>query len=725
MKLRALSLLAVSILAAQFAAAQIPATDDSYTASSSPTSNYGTQSGVNVIGPGVNGYIRFDLTTLPANLTSSNVSKATLRLNINGVTTSGTFDVYLVTSSWTEGALTYNNAPTRGAKVASAVMITTSKRNFIDVDVTSAVQAWLSSPNPVPNYGIALVPSSGSSISVSFDSKENTSTSHDPELSVAMISSGPQGPTGPAGPAGATGPQGPAGSQGSQGPAGPQGPQGLTGATGPQGIPGVMGLPGPQGPQGNTGPQGPAPAGFTFKGAFDNSAPYVANDVVSFNGSSYVAKTASNPGDPAPDTNPNWSLMAQQGTPGAQGLPGAGGPQGPMGPQGPQGPPGTPPPNVAVTNASNVFTGNQTVNGQLILSGPSSAIQFADGTSQASAASSSSDVPSGFMILSTSPSAPPGYAIAGEVITSGNAWSGTTPMPVATQALGTATVGGKIYAVGGQSSTGVLGTVHVFDPSNQSWSVAAGSMQTARRNFGTAEVSGDMFGTGQPGNIWVIGGRNSLGNEEATVEVYDTVSWHNGPPLPAPVARLAATSVNGIIYAMGGNDPQVNPVSTLLVYDTALGFCFCWTTAAPLPTPRINLAAAALNGKIYAIGGLLGGGLGVTNIVEVYDPSTNAWTTAAPMQSARHGLSVAVANGKIYAMGGNDNSGGGRTAEDYDSSSNTWNTIAPILTPSFAGAATDANGIVYLMGGFVNGPQFLDSVEQYSPTQILYTFVKK
>src|SRR5947208_4604228 len=171
MRLLALRLLALLVLAAQFAAAQIPATDDAYTASSSASGNFGNQSMLNVIGPGVNSYIRFDLTALPAGLTSSNVSKATLRLNINGVTTGGAFDVYLVTSSWTEGALTYNNAPTRGAKVASAVMITTSKRNFIDVDVTSALQAWLSSPTPAPNYGIALVPSSGSSISVSFDSK--------------------------------------------------------------------------------------------------------------------------------------------------------------------------------------------------------------------------------------------------------------------------------------------------------------------------------------------------------------------------------------------------------------------------------------------------------------------------------------------------------------------------------------------------------------------------
>lgn len=240
MKLRALCMIGLLAIVASFAAAQIPATDDAYTASSSSTSNYGTQPMLNVIGPGVNSYIRFDLTALPAGLTSSNVSKATLRLNINGVTTSGTFDVYLVTGSWTEGALTFSKAPTLGAKVASAVMIPTSKRNFIDVDVTSAVQAWFASP-PAPNYGVALVPSSGSSISVSFDSKENTSTSHDPELSVAMISSGSQGPAGPQGPAGS------AGSIGPQGPVGPTGPAGPAGAAGPQGTQGPAGPMGPSG----------------------------------------------------------------------------------------------------------------------------------------------------------------------------------------------------------------------------------------------------------------------------------------------------------------------------------------------------------------------------------------------------------------------------------------------------------------------------------------------
>ena len=222
MKFRAFRLFTILLVATTFAAAQIPATDDGYTASSSASGNFGNQSMLNVIGPGVNSYIRFDLTALPSGLTSSNVSKATVRLNINGVTTAGSFDVYLVTGAWSEGAITFGNAPALGTKVASAINVALPKRNFIDVDVTSAVQAWLASPNSSPNYGIALVPSSGSSISVAFDSKENTSTSHDPELYVALVSAGPQGPKGDKGDIG------PQGLQGVQGPQGPEGKAGIT-----------------------------------------------------------------------------------------------------------------------------------------------------------------------------------------------------------------------------------------------------------------------------------------------------------------------------------------------------------------------------------------------------------------------------------------------------------------------------------------------------------------
>jgi hypothetical protein len=90
---------------------------------------------------------------------------------------------------------------------------------------------------------------------------------------------------------------------------------------------------------------------------FDPYATYAVNNVVTYNGSSYVAivPNGPTPTGPTPDKNPSWSLMASAGAngpsgptgpqgplgdPGPQGLMGNSGPQGPVGPAGPQGPTG-------------------------------------------------------------------------------------------------------------------------------------------------------------------------------------------------------------------------------------------------------------------------------------------------------------------------------------------------------------------------------------------------
>lgn len=134
---------------------------------------------------------------------------------------------------------------------------------------------------------------------------------------------------------GAIGPQGPAG------PAGPTGSQGLagaTGATGPQGPRGLTGAPGAPGPAGANG------VGFTFLNAFDPYATYALNNVVTYNGSSYIAivPNGPNPSGPTPDKNPSWSLMAAVGAAGVAGPAGPVGPQGPLGDPGPQGLMGNP-----------------------------------------------------------------------------------------------------------------------------------------------------------------------------------------------------------------------------------------------------------------------------------------------------------------------------------------------------------------------------------------------
>jgi hypothetical protein len=56
-----------------------------------------------------------------------------------------------------------------------------------------------------------------------------------------------------------------------------------------------------------------------------------------------------------------------------------------------------------------------------------------------------------------------------------------------------------------------------------------------------------------------------------------------------------------------------------------------WTNGAPMPTGRGNLAACAVDGIIYAIGGTLTGNQQLAT-VEAYDPMamTSRWRTIQP-----------------------------------------------------------------------------------------------
>ncbi len=237
--------------------AQAPPSADTFVSSSTPKFNYGSSIAL-VVCQGSTSYVQFNLSGIPA---GASISKATLRLYVDAVAKSGKFDVYQLNSSWAENTLTYNTPPPPlglSATGGTGVSITSASWNqFLLIDITALAQGWMN--GTIPNNGIALALTSGSSGSFSFDSKESLLTGNGPELEITLSGgAGPQGPIGP------TGPQGPQGTTGSVGPAGgigPQGPQGLAGAAGApglQGSTGPSGAIGPQGPAGAAGQQGPA-----------------------------------------------------------------------------------------------------------------------------------------------------------------------------------------------------------------------------------------------------------------------------------------------------------------------------------------------------------------------------------------------------------------------------------------------------------------------------------
>ncbi len=173
--------------------AQFTPSDDSNTdslASKTTNGNKVTLEVVNQTGEGATAidtaFIRFDLTAVPATYTGTSVAKATLKLFVHSVTKAGSFNVNLVNGTWAEATIDYSNQPAIGTTIASNIPLAISnKLDYVEIDITPAVVDWL---NGTQNDGIALVPNDP--LSATFDSKENTTTSHPAELDIVFNSGG-------------------------------------------------------------------------------------------------------------------------------------------------------------------------------------------------------------------------------------------------------------------------------------------------------------------------------------------------------------------------------------------------------------------------------------------------------------------------------------------------------------------------------------------------------
>jgi len=170
----------LTLLVCATAYAQLTPAGDTYTNTAGSTTNYGAKTLLDVDGATQITYIQFNLASIPV---TASISQATLKLYVNTVTAAGSFNVDYVNGAWAESTIDASNAPALGAAIASDVAITTADKNqYILIDVTAAVQAWLSGSEA--NNGIALV--ANSKFNATFDSKENTTTSHPPELDIAF-----------------------------------------------------------------------------------------------------------------------------------------------------------------------------------------------------------------------------------------------------------------------------------------------------------------------------------------------------------------------------------------------------------------------------------------------------------------------------------------------------------------------------------------------------------
>jgi len=233
------------------------------------------------------------------------------------------------------------------------------------------------------------------------------------------------------------------------------------------------------------------------------------------------------------------------------------------------------------------------------------------------------------------------------------------------------------------------------------------------------------------GNNQFFSARATFTNGMTRFSFNGNTPWQNHTPMDVERFSLAAAVVSDRLYAIGGVDGacpaspcDFSPLGTVEIFNpvvTAIAeFEQAWMPRQSMSTPRGSLAAAVVNGGIYAIGGYTIGGDAVASM-EFYDPSTNSWSTRASMSSPRAELAAAVISNTIYVLGGNSATGGGpsvalATVEAYDAATDTWTPKAPMLTARSFPAAAAVNGTLYAIGGDGTG-----SVEAYDPNTDTWT----
>ncbi len=280
-------------------------------------------------------------------------------------------------------------------------------------------------------------------------------------------------------------------------------------------------------------------------------------------------------------------------------------------------------------------------------------------------------------------------------------WTTLSSVPAPTEGMTVGGVGQVIVGAYGFSSTAGAYTnqTRLYNISRDSWSTGSPAPLPARAEAAYGDTTHGGF-------LYVIGGDNSAGLL-SDLQRYDPVTdtWTTLTSMPTPRAGAAAAVIDDGIFVIGGRQSTGGPCSggpysgAVEKYDIDTD---TWSTVAPLPNPRSDLAAVAHGGKIYVFGGCTGtaSAPSVTNEVDMYDPQTNTWTTGlASMPTPRASLVAGHSGDQVYAIGGTDGVSASNKNDVYDIPSNSWSTNTPMPTARQEAGVNSHGGRIYVVGG--------------------------
>ncbi len=222
----------------------------------------------------------------------------------------------------------------------------------------------------------------------------------------------------------------------------------------------------------------------------------------------------------------------------------------------------------------------------------------------------------------------------------------------------------------------------------------------AQSPFERSEVGAARIGD----RIYVVGGFFGDGRTTGRMAAYDISEdeWIKRRTLPKPTNHPGVAALDGKLYVLGGRRTSQEQTSDALFrYTPAKNR---WKRLPDAPTARAAMGLAATGDRLYAVGGHLEGNFEVRRL-EVYDVSQRKWRRRAAMPTGRNHLTAVFSQGTLWAIGGRQTGGENlATVERYDPGDNEWSE-APSLNVARSGIASAlvADSIV-VFGGEDLGP---------------------
>jgi N-acetylneuraminic acid mutarotase len=196
--------------------------------------------------------------------------------------------------------------------------------------------------------------------------------------------------------------------------------------------------------------------------------------------------------------------------------------------------------------------------------------------------------------------------------------------------------------------------------------------------------------------LFVIGGMMA----ENAVQIYDPVSkkWSQGKSMPTPRVAMASAVVNGKIHLIGGarSIDAGTAMTTHEVYDPLKN---SWETRAPLPFAAEHVSAGILKGRIFVVGGR--NHFRNMDLNQVYNPANNSWSEGAAMNHARSGMGVVAFEKRLYVFGGEDLISRSivNSVERHDPETNTWEILNPMIHGLHGDPTVVFQRFIYVAGG--------------------------